>query len=145
MTDAANFDIDALLEGTLDDLADLPEFRPFNPGVYRMTLDWEFDKTKKSVIYMKFKILETQEEVVPQDGKPMEPGAETNVRLDLSNEFGQGRFKEIMAVAAARYGAKSNRELLAELKGNEILGATKHNVNKKDGKVYTDLVEMQII
>lgn len=145
MTDAnKDFDLDSLLDGTLDDLADLPEFRPFVPGTYRISFGFEVDKKDKAIYYAGLKILEIIEQADPNE-KPMEVGAETNVRFDLKNEYGQGGFKRIMAVAADKFGKKSNRELIEDLKGTECLVVTKQNVNKKNGQIYTDIVELQIV
>ena len=36
-----NLDIDNLLDGTLDDLADAPEFKPFPLGAHKIVMKWE--------------------------------------------------------------------------------------------------------
>ena len=143
-TNPAEFNLDALLDGTLDDLADLPEFRPFVPGTYRINFNFKADDKDKAVYYGQLKILEVLEQVDPNE-KPMEIGAETNVRFDLKNEYGQGGFKKIMLIAADKFGKKSNRELLEDMKNVECLVVTKQNLNKKNGQVYTDIVELQIV
>ena len=138
------FNIDALLDGTLDDLADLPEFRPLPVGTYHSQFKIEPDAKDKTIYYAKLKIIETKE-LANTDEVPVEKGAEANVRYDLKNEWGQGAFKKVMASLSAHYGAKSNRELLEEVKSYiEVLVVTKQNLNKKDGKIYTDIVELAV-
>lgn len=144
MNNESNFNLDSLLDGTLDDLADIPEFRPFNPGAYRLNFAFEQDKKTKHVYFAKLKVLEVLEQANPED-VPMEIGAETSVRYDLSNEYGQGAFKKILAVAAAHFGAKKNSELIEDMKNVEVVAITKHNVNKKNNQIYTDIVEVQMV
>lgn len=140
-----SFDLDQLLDGTLDDLADAPEYRPWPAGTHRFTLKLEFDTKVKSVIYAKLKLLETIEQVDSEE-KPLEVGAEANLRYDLSNEYAQGNFKRILVAAAAHFGAKKNSELIQEMNNVECLGITKQIVSKKNkDAVYTDLVELQIV
>ena len=140
-----NFDIDSLLDGTLDDLADLPEFRPFPAGTYRFNFSFEQDKKDKKIYYSRVKNLETIE-LTDTSETPVEVGAETGVRYDLSNEFAQGAFKKILTILAGHFGAKSNRELIEDAKAPiEVLGVIKQITNKKNGKVYNDIVEMQVV
>ena len=139
------FNIDSLLDGTLDDLADLPEFRPYPAGTYRLRFSVEADKKLKQIYFAKLKVLETVE-LTDASETPVEAGAETSVRYDLSNQFGQGNFKKLMSSVAEHYGSKSMRELLEEVRNPvEAVAVVKQNVNKKDGKIYTDIVEIQIV
>jgi hypothetical protein len=145
MADQNTFDIDSLLDGTLDDLADLPEFRPFPAGTYRFNFWLEQDKKDKNIYYSRIKNLETIE-LTDTSEVPMEVGAEAGVRYDLSNEFAQGAFKKILAVLAGHFGAKPNRQLIEDAKSPlEVLGVIKQTTNKKNGKVYNDIVEMQVV
>lgn len=146
MTDATkDFDLDALLDGTLDDLADLPEFRPFPIGSYRLQVKLERDAEKKTVYFAKLKVLEVIE-LANSTETPPETGAESNVRMDVSNEYGQGDLKKVLSAMAANFGAKTNRELLEIGKeGFEALAITKQNKNKTSGAVYTQIVEIQVV
>lgn len=143
--DKSDFNMDDLLDGTIDDLADFPEFRPYNEGAHLCMYTLERDKKDKNVIYSCLKLIETKEQT-DSKATPMEPGAETRVRHDLSNEFGQGQFKRIMTAAAAKFGAKSNRALMEEMNSVEVLVVTKLNENKKSlGKFFTDIVEIEVM
>jgi len=140
-----DFDVDALLDGTLDDLADLPEFRPYIPGTHRVTYTIEKDKKLKTVYYGKMKLLETMEQSNAED-KPLEVGAEAAIRYDLTNDYGQGAFKKVLSIAAEKFGAKANRELIDDMKNVECLVVTKLVESKKTaGQFFTDIVEMQIV
>jgi hypothetical protein len=145
MTDTKEFDIDSILDGTLDDLADLPEFRPLPIGTYRLMFSIVPDSKSKAVYFAKIKVLETVE-LANADEKPIDAGAEAQVRYDLSNDYGQGAFKKILASIAEHFGAKPNRLLLEEVRNPvEVVAVTKQNLNKKNGQIYTDLVEITVV
>jgi hypothetical protein len=146
MNTNAAFDLDSLLDGTLDDLADLPEFRPYVPGTHRVNFTIEPDQKEKTVYFAKLSLLETMEQVNPDD-KPLEVGCEAKIRYDLTNQYAQGNFKKLLTALAAHFGAKSNRELIAEASSPiECLVVTKLVENKKKpGNFYTDVVELQVI
>ena len=143
---AQDFNMDALLDGTLDDMADMPEFRPFPIGTYSAQFSIVPDpKKNKFVYYAKLKVLETVE-LADEAEVPVEVGAEAQVRYDMSNEYGQGAFKKLLKILADHFGAKSNRELIADaVNPIDVIVITKHNINKKNQQVYTDIVEMQIV
>jgi len=152
MTQATdNFDIDAMLDGTLDDLADLPEFKPYPAGTHAVVLTI-VDKTaaKNRVnnhpgFEVKMKAVETLE-LANSDETPLVAGAETSVLYLLDNPIGQGSFKKLLASAAEHFGAKSNRELMADSEGAEALVTTGHRKDNNDkDKKYTTLEKLMII
>lgn len=143
------FNIDALLDGTLDDLTDLPEFKPYPVGTHAVVLT-VVDKTavKDRVnghpgFEIKMKAIETLELANPDDA-PLVAGAETSVLYLLDNPIGQGSFKKLLASAAEHFGAKSNRELLADLQGATVAVVTRQRQNKEKTQTYTDIVEMKV-
>jgi hypothetical protein len=144
-----NFDIDAMLDGTLDDLADLPEFKPYPAGTHAVILTI-VDKTaaKNRVnnhpgFEVKMKAVETLELANSED-TPLVAGAETSVLYLLDNPIGQGSFKKLLASAAEHFGAKSNRELIADLQGATVAVVTRTRQNKDKTQTYTDIVEMKV-
>lgn len=144
-----NFDIDAMLDGTLDDLADMPEFKPYPVGTHAVVLTI-VDKTapKDRVnnhpgFEVKMKAVETLE-LANSDDTPLVAGAETSVLYVLDNPIGQGSFKKLLASAAEHFGAKSNRELIADLQGATVAVVTRQRQNKEKTQTYTDIVEMKV-
>jgi hypothetical protein len=144
-----NFDVDALLDGTLDDLADMPEFKPYPVGTHAVTLSI-IDKTAQKDrvnghpgFEVKMKAVETLELANPDD-TPLAAGAETSVLYLLDNPIGQGSFKKLLASAAEHFGAKSNRELIADLQGATVAVVTRQRANKDKTQTYTDIVEMKV-
>ena len=155
-----NLDIDSLLDGTLDDLADAPEFKPYPLGVHKVVINWETkqlddnkDKSKKNtIVTLKMKALETIETPAGSE-EVCSPGQEENIGFFLVHhsspkamEIGQGAFKEVMKSLAAHYGPKSNRELMAESAGAEVLVTTGLRKDKTDAsKKYTKLEKLMVI
>jgi len=144
-TKTLNTDIDSLLDGTLDDLADMPSFKPFVPGTHRAIMTMEVKKIGDNTgVEVSFKHLETVEQA-DVNAEPTNPGDETSVLMFLKHpseqaaELGQGQFKEIMKSAAEKFGAKTNRELMAESNGCEVMIVTGVREDKKKGKNYTSL------
>lgn len=160
MSENMNYDIDSLLDNTLDDLADAPEFKPYPIGAHRIVMKWETkqldDKKmqgkKNTIVTLKMKALETVETPAGSD-EVCSPGQEENIGYFLVHhsspkamEIGQGAFKEIMKSLAAHYGAKSNRELMADSEGAEALVTTGLRKDKTDAsKKYTTLEKLVIV
>ena len=147
MTDkTVNMDVDALLDGTLDDLADMPEFKPYPVGMHRVNVNVQVKKMEKhKAVEFKFSAIETIELPAGSEDKPLEHGAETSILLFLSHdkptvaEMGQGQFKDICKQAVAKFGAKSNRELIEDMNGAEAVIVTSQRSNKDKTKLYTQL------
>lgn len=155
-----NSSLDDLLDATLDDLADMPEFKPFAAGAYRMKINW--DATKKindmPAVELKLTVIELAELVNPED-TPSAPGDTTNVLFILkkkddtgkivANELAQGQMKNILSVLAEAFPeAKSNREIMVASENFEVLGVTSIRENKKDKnniKRYTSLDSVTVI
>jgi hypothetical protein len=130
-TAAAEFNMDSLLDGTLDDLADAPEFKPFPAGVHKVTLKIE---QKKIGTHPAFEVsmtaVETIELADATNETPLVKGATTSVAYMMDMELGQGNFKKILASLSAHFGTKSNRELIADAQNLECLVVTKVRMNK---------------
>lgn len=144
-TQAAEFNVDALLDGTLDDLKDLPEFKPYPAGTHRVNLSLQLKKIgTHPAVEAKLKAIETIELNSGSDAA-LEAGAETSVSFMLDNEYGQGGFKKIVAAMVEHFGPKSNREVIAETQNVEVLVITKQRQNKEKTQSYTDIVELQVV
>jgi len=147
--------MDALLDGTLDDLADIPEYRTYPVGAHKVTISWELNKIIQGVYYrdkdgkdtnnlvkfisMNMEALETIELPSGSDELPLSKGAKANVLFDLTEERGQGRFKVIMGGLREIFGAKSNRELIVESEKAEIVVIISQRQNKDKTKTYIDV------
>lgn len=155
--DTLNQDIsfDDLLDGTLDDIADMPEFKPFAAGAHKLSLQWDYTKKINDMpaIELKLTCIESVELTNPEDVPP-KAGDTTNVIFILKkkdeqgkvvrNELAEGQWKKILAELAPAFPeANGNpRALMDGSKGFEVLGVTSIRENKKDKnniKQYTSL------
>jgi hypothetical protein len=139
-------DIDSLLDGTLDDLADVPEFKPFPAGAHRVivTLTQKVINNHPS-IEVAMKATETLELAKPEEDKPLVPGAQASVAYMLDNELGQGNFKRILIAAKEKFGPKTNRELMEDMQNAECLVVTSIRQNKDKTAQYTEIKEIQVV
>ena len=153
-TAQANLDIDSLLDSTLDDLADMPEFKPFPAGAHRAILKMEVkDVNGIPSIDVGLTGVETMELANDSDA-PIAAGDTTNVLLMLKkkdgtkNELSEGKFKELLRPLQAHFGTASNRETMEASQGAEVLVVTKLRTDKRDKddvKYYTDIVSLQVV
>ena len=142
---ANEIDMDKLLDSTLDDLADAPEFKPFPAGTHKVTITILQKKIGTHPAFeVGMKAVETIE-LSNSDETPLAAGATTSVAYMMDNDLGQGNFKKILASLASHYGAKSNRELISEAQNAEVLVVTKVRMNKDKTQSYTDIVELQVV
>jgi hypothetical protein len=130
--------MDSLLDGTVDALADMPEFKPFPPGVHRCQIKWEREDV---TIKLKLIAQETVELADPKD-TPLEAGTEVNTQFKLDNEFGQGAWKLVMASLAEIHGVKPLGELMKESDGGTYNVVTDIRKNKEKTQTYTEVKAM---
>ena len=137
----SDFNIDSILDGTLDDLADLPEFKPFPVGTHKAVLTMEQKVINKHpAIEVKLKALETIELPSGSEAEPVSPGQEGTVLYMLDNELGQGKFKKLLKQLAETYGTdKTNRQIMEESRNAEVLVVTTLRSNKEKTKQYMDI------
>lgn len=146
----SNTDIDSLLDGTLDDLADLPAFKVFPEGAYTCAISIVPKKIGDiSGVELKAK-LETVEELAdPAATDVPAPGDETSVFYNLANEFAQGAFKEILKSLRSDMNldaSLSNREVMEQANGVSALVVFKVRADKNDPtKLYQGIKKVAII
>jgi len=143
----SEFNIDNILDGTLDDLADLPEFKPFPAGTHKAIMKMEQKVVNKHPsIEVSLKALETVELPSGSDAEPVSVGQEASVLYMLDNELGQGKFKKLLQMLATTYGAdKTNRQIMEESQGAEVLVVTTLRPNKDKTKMYMDIDAVQVV
>jgi len=158
MTDENYDDMDDLLDMVLDDIADLPEFRPFTPGAHQATLSL----TRKKIgdhpaIEADFTLVETLEYAEPSDADYDEtdkdavdnrnkPGAKSSTAFMLDNEYGLGNLKKLAKPLAAALGVSKLSEIVDETTDIEVMIITKVRVDKKDpDKKYLDVTQLSVV
>lgn len=141
-------DIDSLLDATLDDLADLPEFKNFPVGTHSCLATLE----KKVIgdhpaVELTFKL---KEHLELADGTTEEemckPDDTASIAFMLDNEFGQGKFKKVATVFGEALGLSNLGEIVAQVTDIDVVVTTNLRKDKKEeGKFYMGVVELAVV
>lgn len=131
---------DVILDETLDDLADLPEFKPYPNGAHvaELVLDIVPAKPGKPQAYKAaFKYVQAAELENPTDVAP-NPGDQFTIFLHTKkkdgtpNEIGQGQLKILAGPIGEKLGLRSVKEICEATKsGIQVMIVTK--TRKQDG------------
>ena len=114
-------ELDDLLDTTLDDLEDLPEFKPYPAGAHRALATFELKEiNKKDAVELSFKYMECMELADPQDEMPKEEDTASTIFF-LDNEFGRGNLKLCSTPFGDALGFKTTREIIEGVKDVECV------------------------
>lgn len=155
MTQAQVANIDDLLDGTLDDLADVPSFKPFPAGAHVCKLGWEIKQIGVSpAVELKLTYVSTAELSNDSDTMPT-PGDTTSTAFILKtkegkkNELAEGQWKEILnSLKEGGIEGNTPKELMAASEGLEVLVVTTIRLDKRDPqdiKPYTQVKSVSVI
>ena len=134
-----------LLDAKLDDLEDLPEFKPFHPGAHKVLATFA-EKTinDKAAVELTLKLVETLE-LSDTQLKPDEPGTECSMAFFLDNEFARGNLKKCATPFGEALGYGTIREIVEGVKEVECLILTTLRKDKNDpDRFYLNIKEIQI-
>jgi hypothetical protein len=142
-------DIDSILDSTLDDLADLPEFKNFPAGSHSALATME----KKVIndhpcVEITFVLKETLELSDPETSEEdlCKAGDSANVLFMLDNEYGQGNFKKVATVFGTAMGTAKLSEIVEQVKNIDVVVTTSLKADKKDKeKVRMNIVELAVV
>jgi len=147
MNDATS--IDSLLDSTLDDLADLPEFKIFPAGAYNGSVKMTVKKMGEN---MGVELSFTNNEVVELSDPTAEApaaGATTSVGFLLNNEFGQGDLKKTLTSIKEGLGlpdGMTSREMMEAAEGTVCMVVFGVRTDKKDAtKQYQALKSVTVL
>lgn len=143
----ASINIDNLLDATLDDLEDLPEFKAFPPGAHRCQATLAIKEVNDAqCIELSLKGIETLELTEPTKDTPIKAGDISSVLFKLDNEFGRGNLKKVAKPLAEALGTKTTRELVDQVKGVEVVVVTSLRKDKSDpDRHYLNIKELQVV
>jgi hypothetical protein len=148
MSNDKTFDMDAILDGTLDDLADLPEFKNYAPGAHKVIITFEQKKVNnKPCFEVKLTGIETVElaDATNEEYGPITTGQEASILFQMDNEFGQGKFKKLLGALASHYGTATNRATIEAANKAEVLVVTTLRPNKDKTKMYMDIDAISVV
>lgn len=138
----SEMNIDSLLDSSIDDLCDLPEFSIYPAGMHTVAISWEKKEVNKHpALELKMRLIETVELAQPEADTPPNPGAESSVLYMLDNEFSQGKLKAIMKSLAAELGTGTISETIEASRGMEVNAVCKVRQNKDKTQSYNDIVK----
>jgi hypothetical protein len=135
----------SLLDSTLDDLADMPEFKVYPNGAHIVTISFE----EKSVndhpcVELKMVAVSTEELANPED-TPLVAGDTGSVLYMLDNEFGQGSLKAVLKPLGQYFGIGNLREIMDAANGAECMVVTKQRQNKEKTQTYLSVTSINVV
>jgi hypothetical protein len=140
-------DINTLLDASLDDLADLPEYAILPAGAHKVRISVGSKQIKEHpAVEVKMVLIETIELANPAEDAALAPGAESSVAFMLDNEIGQGKLKEFLKPLAEATGISGPLSAIIEAaNGMEVTVVTKVRKDKNDpDKKYGDIVRVSV-
>lgn len=147
--------LDDILDGSIDDLKDLPEFKAPHTGIYNLTVTLERkDINKKPAMVAHYVIVDTvslEDDTIPE-GERSKPGDKFDTSFILKDEEGQrselaeGFFKAFMAPFHVHYNDKSIRNVAEHLKSAHSITAKiyRKERSKEKGKFDAQVSEIVI-
>lgn len=151
-----DLDLDSLLDETIDDLADLPETKPFPDGAHLVNLKIKRVQDEKKnpvpgkfIVEMKYiQEVELSDVDTPEDARSKEDDQfaawiHTLKKDGTKNEFGQGQLKIIVKPLADALGLSKVGEVIAATEeGIQCIVVTKIRKAKKDSG-YEDSMDIK--
>ena len=121
-------DIDSILDATLDDLADAPEFKPFPAGSHQCTFTLVQKMINaKPVFEWKLTAIETLELADPANSVNVKAGDTCSSSIFMYDkegklsEMAQGQFKDLLRPFQAHFNTASNRETLEAAQNTTVV------------------------
>lgn len=140
----------SILDGTLDELSDLPGFKVPPTGAYAVSIVSNEIKTvgsHKDTVEAKFKIvdiMEITEKDVAEADAPL-PGDEFNVLFMTDNDTGAGFLKEYLKVLGPVVGTTKTREILELSKNLNLIVVVKRTLNKETERHNVNLKKIEVV
>ena len=134
-----------LLDQTLDDLADLPEFKLYPNGAHTVTIQFE-EKTINNhpCVELSMIAVRTEELSNPSDTE-LTAGDTGSVLYMLDNEFGQGALKNLLKPLGQHFGISNLREIMDASAMLECLVVTKQRQNKEKTQSYMSVTSLTVV
>lgn len=132
------------LDGTLDDIADLPQFLAFPSGAYVVHLPGGMIAKKVGehpALTMKVVCKEIKELSNPEDTALVKVGDQGDIAFMMDNETGRGFSKIVTKAIGLKLGTTNMREILAASKGIDALLVVKKTKDDKKQREYMNLVQ----
>ena len=138
--------IEALLDMNLDDLEDLPEFKSFPAGGYKLGVSLKAKTVNdKPAVEMSLKMLEVIE-LADTSLEPPKEGDESSILFFMDNEIGRGKMKEACKPIAVALNTPKLTELVEQCQDVEVMAILTTRPDKEDkDKIYQGVKELEVI
>lgn len=135
-----------LLDGTLDDIDDLPSFAPFPAGIHNVKASLTVDEIGgKAAIKLDLVMVESVE-LADAEAEAPKAGDSCNTVFFLDNEFGLGNFKRCAKPFQEAFQCASTGELIEQVTDIDCMVVTSTRPDKKDpARLYLDVKEINIV
>jgi hypothetical protein len=141
------------LNGTLDDIEDLPQFAVFRSGAYVVNFPEGLVNKKikgkngeKPAVELKCVCKEVKELSNPEDAeKAPKAGDIGGFLFMVDNETGRGFLKMVLKAYGDKLGTKDVQQCKAAVKGTDALVIVKWSEDKSAGREYMNLVKISPI
>jgi hypothetical protein len=139
-------ELDDLLDMTLDDLADLPEFKPYPAGVHRAKATMEIKEiNKKKAVELSFKYVSCEELADDTEATPAADDVASCMYF-LDNEFGQGGLKKVAVPLGEALQLTSLGEIIGQTVDIDCIIVTNIQTDKTDEtKRYMRIVDLAVV
>lgn len=137
----------SLLDGTLDDIEDLPGFIQLPTGAYKVKLAEGFRHkiiNAKPGIDLPMTVVEVIELGNPEQAVEVKVGDVATLAWMMDNETGKGFFKEAIRPIYTFLNAKSYNEAMTNAKGLEIIIVVARVHNKEKQRDFMQLKKLTI-
>lgn len=137
------------LNGSLDDIEDLPAFAVFRSGAYIVNFPEGLVEKRingKPAVELKCVCKEVKELSDPNEAdKAPKIGDQGSFLFIVDNETGRGFLKMVLKAYAERLGTKDVPTLKAAVKGTDALVVVKWSEDKTKGREYMNLTKIALI
>lgn len=141
----------SLLDGTLDDIADLPGFIQLPTGAYKVALEEGFRNriiTSEGKDHPAIDLPMTVKEIIelgnPEQAAEVKVGDVATLVWMMDNETGKGFFKEAIRPVYSFLNAKSYNEAMQNSKGIEVIVVVVRTHNKEKARDFMQLKKLTI-
>lgn len=129
-------DLSLLGNFSMEDLADIPEFRTFPAGDHVVNTTFEVKKSKKlaPMVVVTFKAIETAE-LVNEADTPLREGETNKFYCMLNSEYGQADLRKIIGPIATATGTSNLADIISAVNeegGVNLLITTYQREDKKE-------------
>lgn len=139
--------LNSLLDGTLDDIEDLPGFIQLPTGAYKVKLAEGFrskEISSKPAIDLPMTVLEIIEMGNPEQAPEVKVGDVATLAWMMDNETGKGFFKEAIRPIYEFLKAKSYNEAMQNSKGLDVIVVIVRTHNKEKQRDFMQLKKLTI-